>query len=165
MTADIPSVYGTNRASVQVVTASPVVVPAAYHTGDVIGGLITFAYAANEPGGYGTICSAELIDKAAQAVKLELALFMTTLPGTTLTDNAAFTPADADLLAKICSIKFETYDYDSYANNATASKGQLVYAYSLPTGVTSIYGVLVSRGAPTYASASDIQIALGFLRG
>jgi len=168
MPQTVRQAYGTNpwivKAAPEVIKASPTIVPAAYHTGDLIGTLLTFADAAREPGGTGTICSVELADKANQGVKLELALFTTTLTGTTLTDNSAFDPADADLLTKIGSIIIDTYEYNAYSDNSSATKSQLLLAYKCVFGSADIYGVLVSRGAPTYASASDLQVSLGFLQ-
>ena len=103
----------------------------------------------------GTIVSATLIDYALQSISTELWLFNATV--TPPDDSAAWTISDADALKLVGIIPFTTY-YASVLNSVSEAIGQGI-GFQLPVGGTSLFGCLVTRGAPTYASG-DVVVKL-----
>ena len=145
-----------------VISATPEITAGAYSAGDAVGGLLTFTSALirnNNNGGKnsGKIESAVLIDNAKQDADIELWLFDSTFPATG--DNDAFAPSDADLLKLIGVIPFTTY-YDG-STNSVAPVADVGIRVVVAADATSLFGQLVTRGTPTYASTSDITVRLG----
>jgi hypothetical protein len=138
-------------------TATPTLTVAAnYASGDYVGTsavAMTFTGAATPQSNTGTIISAILIDYAAQSVSTELWLF--DAAPTPPADSAAWTVTDADMLKCIGIIPFTTY-YASGANVISFAKGVGI-AYKTATG--NLFGCLVTRGTPTYASG-DVTVRL-----
>ena len=144
-------VVGVSKA----VTVTPTLTVAGlYASGDFVGTSATamdFTPMARAAAGSGLIMGAMLVDDSARTVPLELWLFHTA-PAGLPADNAAFTMTDAGALNRICVIEFNTY-YASALN--TASDGEIRNGHApfvCATGDQSIFGVLVARGAPTYAT-------------
>jgi hypothetical protein len=144
-----------------VVITVPVVMTthASYVSGDFVGvdnTALIFANAARISTGTGTIISAVLIDYAAQSVACELWLFDTAPAGLPV-DSAAFTLTDASVCIGV--IPFTTY----YANalNSVCPVGNVGLGFK--SSGTSLWGAVVTRGAPTYAS-SDLNIRLTILQ-
>ena len=133
-------------------------VHANYASGDFVGTSATaleFTNAVRTAGGSGTIIGATLIDYALQSVAAELWLFSSTV--TPPADSAAWTFTDATNCIGV--IPFSTY-YASAVNSVstgTIPNGNIPFV--LPATATSLYGALVTRGAPTYASG-DLTIRL-----
>ena len=134
------------------ITVNPVLtVAGAYAAGDFVGTSATalvFANAARVAGGSGVIKSAMLIDAALQSAACELWLFDTAV--TPPNDNAAWTISDADAATCIGVIPFTTY-YASALNsvaNGIVPNGGIGFS----AVATTIWGCIVTRGAPTYAS-------------
>lgn len=142
-------------------TVVPTIVAAAYASGDVIGtnNPITIADAAGSAGGTGLIKSCTVCDKAGQNVALDVLLFDASPAGSTFTDNAALNLVAADGLKCIGVIHFATTDWVASAAAGVATKGNIDLGFDLPSGA-DLFAVVVSRGAPTYASASDLQVIL-----
>lgn len=133
-------------------------VHANYASGDFVGTSatpITFAKVALHDGGSGTIMSAVLTDYAVQSVAMELWLFDTTI--TPPADSAAWTITDAEAATCIGVIPFSTY-YASAANSVSyvANVG---LPFKCGASADDIYGALVTRGAPSYASG-DLTVRL-----
>ena len=143
------------------ITVSPVLtVAGAYIAGDFVGTSATaliFANAARVAGGSGVIESAVLIDYALQSVACELWLFDTNVAPPA--DNAAWTISDAHAATCIGVIPFSTY-YASALNSVSTAEG-LNIAFSAVA--TTIWGCLVTRGAPTYASL-DLTVRLAIMQ-
>ena len=134
------------------VTVNPVLtVAGAYIAGDFVGTSATaliFANAARVAGGSGVIKSAMLIDAALQSIACELWLFDTNVAPPA--DNAAWTISDAHAATCIGVIPFSTY-YASALNsvsNGIVPNGGIGFS----AVATTIWGALVTRGAPTYAT-------------
>lgn len=107
----------------------------------------------------GIIQFAELFDGVVASVAAELWLF--DAPIVPPADSAAWTLNDADMRAHIIPgspILFSTY-YASAANSI-APAGPLAIPFTLPEGITSIFGALVTRGAPAYAATGDVAAKL-----
>ena len=144
------------------ITVNPVLtVAGAYIANDFVGTSATaliFANAARVAGGSGIIKSAVLIDAALQSIACELWLFDTAV--TPPADNAAWTISDADAATCIGVIPFSSY-YASALNsvsNGVVPNGGIEFSAI----ATTIWGCLVTRGTPTYASL-DLTVRLNIM--
>lgn len=135
-----------------------------YAAGDNIGGKLTFADAARQPGGTGVIQSLTLIDQDNEKTEKDVFFFDTDPAATTATDNAAQDIADADLLRCIGWVNIPASAYKSAADNAIATVANIGLAFDLPTDATALYAIVVERGTPTYTAASDLQLNLFVLQ-
>ncbi len=147
----------------QIVTASPVIVPAAYGNGDAIGGLLEFENVCSPFEPSFKIVSAVLADNAKQSALVRLLLFDRAFTPTA--DNAAMDPTDADLLFCIGWSGWAAADYTALSDSSVAQKGGdlgavLAFAGRLVDGGTSLFGQLISYGTPTYVAATDLTIKL-----
>lgn len=135
--------------------ATPVVTSgSAYATGNAVGGLLTFASMARVNGQGGVLQSAVLRDKNGNNVSYDLFLF----------DSAPAAPTDktayalgTDLAKCIGSVSFVGIVQAGTPGLVTAVG--LGLAYRIGSG-TTLYGVLVARGAPTFASTADVSVEL-----
>lgn len=143
------------------IPVTPVVSNAvAYTAKDAIGALMTFASAVNGVGGSGRITAVQIEDKDQQMAQgnMDLILFDRTIAAPT--DNAIFAPSDAELANVIAVIPFAaTTDWTDLSTNCVAHK-TLDIGFKLEASTTSIFGVLVARGTPTYASTSSIVVTI-----
>lgn len=134
----------------------------AYTAGDAVGGLLTFSSAVRASGGTCYLESATVLDKAKQtAAGLELWLFDRTFTNTA--DNAAFDVSDSDLANCLGMIEFAAGDGASTSTTATLytwPQSVGIGPYPLVLNGTDLFGQLVTRGTPTFASTSDIVISL-----
>lgn len=150
------------RPLVSFVTATGLAIStSAYAAKDAVGGLLTFANAVRDTGGTGRIESLVLVDLASNFAELDLLLFdrSPVADGTsTVTDNAVFDPVDNDLGFFIGHVPISRADYADLNDNAVAS----IPGIGLPIRceATSLFGVLVARDTPTYASTGDLALTL-----
>jgi hypothetical protein len=135
------------------ITMTPTLtVGATYVANDFVGTsatAITFAGAARVSGGTGRVTGATLFDYVNAGVAAELWLFTVT-PAGLPADSAAFTITDADSLTCVGVIPFNKF-YASALNAVSTGEipnGQLPYKCV----ATSLFGVLVTRGAPAYTN-------------
>lgn len=139
------------------ITAVPALVGSGvYAAKDAIGTLLTFAAAGRATVLSGLIEQVVIADKAQQITHpLELVLFSTSIVAPT--DNVGFDPTDAELLTCIGVIPIAAADFKDYFDNSVA-----VVPVDRPYVLagTSMYGVLVARGTPTYVSTTDLQVTL-----
>jgi len=165
VTANVPASelhigeVGGKLATVQVTPALPTA--GAYIAGDYVGAngvAAVFTDAVRLSGGTGLIVSAELIDFALQSKTCELWLFDTAV--TPPADNAAWTLSDAHAATLIGIINFDTY-YASAANSVSMASNLGIGFKAV--GSANIYGCIVTRGAPTYATG-DVTIRLNILQ-
>lgn len=140
-------------------SATPTITAGAYTAKDAVGGRLEFANAVRAEIRTGIVLKVVIVDKAAQ--NAELVLFLFDRPFTATADNAAFDPTDADLANCVGVITINAFNYVSANDNSVATK-ECVLDFSL-TG-TTLYGQLMCTGTPTYASTSDLKIALGILQ-
>lgn len=144
-------------------TAQPVMTPSvAYATGEVVGSKLSLTSANTAaPATSGIIRSVVLTDLAAQTGNVDIVFFSADPSATTFTDNAAFTPADADLVKIIGSISMT--DSDAYADNSIMQRAltTTTSAVELPFVVTSgstLYAAIVARAARTQATSADLTL-------
>lgn len=148
----------------EIVAVTPTITAGAYSTGDAVGGLLTFTDILEGLGKSGLIHTVSIVDKAAQLAQLELVLFDQSF--TAAADNAAFDPSDADLANCIGVVPIYATDYFNFTDNAIAVVRNVGLVVDLQQSSTdhNLYGQLVVRGTPTYASTSDIIVKLHVLQ-
>ena len=142
------------------ISQTPTITAGAYAAGQNVGGLLTFASAARQTGGGGVIKSMEIIDDASQSVQLELWLFNQTF--TQGADTAAWTPVEAELENLVCVISTAAGIY--YTGGATATVCDVEISKRYDVVGTSLFGRMVTRGAPTYAATDDLTVKIGLLQ-
>lgn len=128
---------------------------AAYAAGDCIGTSVSFADVVNTSSLSGSIREVVVSDKAAQGVNLELNC--SDIAATDCTDNAAFDPTDAQLPTFMRPIPITVHN--AFSDNGVSSSGDI----NVPFGAlasTTLKCFLVSRGAPTYASTTDLSVSI-----
>lgn len=136
----------------------------AYGTGDSIGGKLTFTNAVCSNSSSFVVQSVIIADRSANAVDYDLVLFKSNPSGsTTITDQAAFDPADADLPLILPVIRIEDTDNFAFADNSVSSLSSLSSGGFVTATGGVLYGALVSRGTPTYANAADVTVTLGVI--
>jgi hypothetical protein len=132
---------------------TPTITAGAYVAGDAVGGLLTFANAARSQH-TGVVTTVVVSDLAAQGVDLELVLFGATFTATA--DNAPFDPSDADLLNRVGVIPID--NHFAFNDNGISQRRNVGLWFQSQS--ENLYGQLVTRGAPTYASTSDLRVTL-----
>jgi len=144
-----------------IVTQAPAVTVGTYATGNVVGGLLTFAGAARVAGLDGLVQQVVVFCKTAQTTAFDLIMFHTNPAASTFTDKTALAVNVADF-DKIIGVAHIT-DWTNLGGASVAQALNLAMPYKIAGGSTTAYGVLVARSAPTFASISDIEIALKVL--
>lgn len=148
-----------------ILTSTPTIDTAAYASGDLVGASeISLTPAVISEAGKaasGLVQTVVIIDEDAQEVNLDVYFFDTEPAATTFTDNAAFAPTDADLdfLVGVASVT----DWKSQSTNSVGQVLNLGLPFELAAGATTLYAVLVTRGAPTY-SATGLTLRVGILQ-
>lgn len=147
------------------ITMTPIVSSGvAYATGDNVGALMQFAGAARVTDGHGVVHTVTLTDLGKQDIATDVIIFSQNPTATTFTDNSPMDIADADL-PKICGIvKIAASDYSDFNDNSAACIRSAGVTFDLVAGNQTLYACLVTRGAPTYTSTSDITLKLGILQ-
>lgn len=130
---------------------------AAYATGDVIGGKLTFASPAIDAAGDFTIRHIGLRCKTALAVAMELFLFNADPTSGTYTENGPVGVDNTDLAKMIGVVKFATGDMVVVGSGKVHVGTILDLPVKLPAG-NNIYGYMVVRGAYTPGDTSNITV-------
>jgi len=148
------------------IVQTPTVTVGAYAANDAVGGLLTFVDAGPNAlsGGSNSgvyVDGAVLTDLAKQDIQLDLVLFNQSFTATA--DNAAFDISDTDMLNVVGVINFVSYT-DANDSSFCAVRG-LNIPVLIENASGALYGQLVTRGAPTYAATTDIQVRLNILKG
>ena len=139
------------------IVQTPTITAGAYTIGDAVGGLLTFADAALGNGREGEISTLIIVDRGQQEAAFDLVLFDGTFTATA--DNAVFDPSDADLANTIGMIPVLPEHYTRFFDNSMAMI-RPVGLYFTTGANANIYGQLVVRGIPTYASVGDLTVKL-----
>jgi hypothetical protein len=137
---------------------TPTIQAAAYAVDNCVGGKLTFTNAARVSGGSGIIQSVQIYCKASTTTLAKtLYLYSADPTATTITDKTAFSFHDTDGGLLIAAIPI----------SASSTQGTPGFMQATQLGIdfvasgTSLFGVLVEKGAPTYASTSGLIITLG----
>ena len=114
---------------------------------------------ANGLGGF--LQSADLIISTAQTLKFDGELWLfDTAPVTTLNDNVAWAPIDAELKTVIAVLAFSNSLWRSGSGNGITELKNLSDSYQCAAGSTSLFGVLRAKNAYVPTSAEDLTIRL-----
>lgn len=141
-----------------VVSNSAVAVTAgAYSTGNCVGALRTFGAAGAEAGQAGLVRSVVLRDKAGQTGTYDLFLFSSAPAAPT--DKTAIALTAADLAKCIGVVPLAAVSLGAATTMGVSTAANLGLAYNIG-GAGILYGILVTRGTPTYASTSDVSVDL-----
>lgn len=154
--------FRLNNKEVHTASQTPTITAGLYSAADAVGGLLTFADCAHKDKGSGIIQSVILIDDGDQKAETELHLFNQSI--SVAADNAAFAVSDADLEFYIGGIAIVAADYEDLGGNAAACIKNINLPFNLASDGTSIFGQLLTRGTPTYASTSDLTVKLVVIR-
>jgi len=133
-----------------------------YSSGDVIGSVTKIPNALLDMGYCAKLLSVVVLDAANQKSALDFVFFTQTPANSIGADNSPYALNDADLL-KVCGrFSVLTADYvSSGTNNAEATKTNIKLLLEGVPGSRDLYMAVISRGTPTYGSASDLSIKLG----
>lgn len=137
--------------------ATPTITAGAYTSGKALGGLLTFSDIGLA--GFGTLLSVAILDKGNQKAAIDLLLFNQSFTATANGSTIAISAGDFANMIGIVSVA--TADYVTVGNsaNAIATKANVILPI-IAGADNNIYGQLVCRGTPTYASTSDITVKL-----
>lgn len=150
---------GGNQLAIQV--AQTVTASSAYTSGNAVGGLMTLSNAARVSGGSGLVQSVVINAKSAQTAPVDVFIFGANPSGSTCTDKTAFAVAAADF-DKVLGV-VHLADWTSAGTPSVGQAQNLAIPYALASG-TSLYACAVVRGAPTFASTSDISVGVRVIR-
>lgn len=130
-----------------------------YSTGDVIGGIMTFAAILRADTKTAYAVSVRLTSKVAAAsmAAIDVYIFNANPSGSTVTENAAFGLADADRAKLKGKISVSTWDVVGAAVSTAYAEGRVPI-----TGAAAddIYVVMVARGTINLGSTSDLTVEL-----
>ena len=136
----------------------------AYASGDFIGDdKSKITGAVDGSGSTGIIQSIIVSDLAKQDAPLDIVFFDADPTGTTFTDQDALDIDDADLPKVLGVVSINASDYADFADNSVAIKESIGLAFTA-VGTADIFFAVVSRGTPTYISASDLQVTVVILK-
>jgi hypothetical protein len=140
----------------KIVTQAPTITAAAYAAGNCIGGLLTFAGMTRANDITGIVQQAGVFCKSTQSGAVDLILFGANPTASTLTDKAPLSIAAIDF-DKVLGVAHIT-DWTSLGTPSFAQALGLAMPFKPASGTTTIYGVLVARSTPTFASTSDVEV-------
>jgi hypothetical protein len=138
-------------------TAAPTVTAGAYTTGMVVGGLIPLAGAARVNNGSGLLQNVVVTVKTALTAAFDVLVFDTQPTNSTFTDNVALALNVADL-PSLCGVAHCT-DLISGGTPQILQMANGPLAFKLSAASTTLYAVIVMRGAETLASTSAIGLS------
>lgn len=133
----------------------PTVDTSAYADGDAIGGLQTLSEALQDSTLSGRLDSITIIDQAKQSPALELYFFQSNVTGGS--DNASYSPSDADIAECIGVVRVVSNDYNNTATQSVATLNPEL-AFQLDAGNGTIYLQIVSGGAATFGASTELKL-------
>ena len=153
-------IIGSVGGKTAIVEITPVVTAAsAYATNNVVGGVLTLNSALLSAQS-GVIQSIRLRSKSSQLAGFRLYIFRS-IPTTVFTDHAAPAINQTDIAFIVDTFVLASPDsslgtYTFYSLNTSSS---VVVATS-----TTLYGVLITTGTPTFTTTSDLTLSIGILQ-
>jgi hypothetical protein len=149
---------GNNGANTTEVCVAPTVTASsAYTAGNEVGGLMTFAAAVNATGS-GKVVSTRIDMKSVQTAEFDLFLFVANPSNSTWTDKSAPAINVADEVNVLAPIRHTT-NSSGLGTHTVYGQDGIWKDFKLASG-TSLYGILVTPGTPTFASTSDVQVCV-----
>lgn len=134
-----------------------------YSSGDVLGAVNTIAGAVNDSKGVAKLDTIIVLDKANQKSDIDLVFFDSAPDNSIGADNAAYALNDADLSKVVGRVSVAAANYvSSSTTNAEATIKDVELSMQSIAGSEALYVAVISRGTPTYGSASDLIIKLCF---
>lgn len=146
-------------APIKVYSVTPTVTAGAYSPNDALGGVMEFENVVDTGGESGVIISISVRNLATTAPQLDVVFFSSEPTG--VADNAAYDMPDADLAMAIGWIKVATTDWTAFSDSELATVDNVGLAFTLDSGVTSLYAQMVDRTGTTLTSTSDITVLVG----
>lgn len=145
-----------------VIKSVSAVTAAAYSIGNAIGAKRTFANAVRSAGGSAILQSVTLLDRANQSSPMTLYIFDSDPTGGTIADKTAFV-FGVDDLKVIAQVNIVAGDYTTTNTKCIAQIIGLGIPLKAASGL-DLYGVLVAKGAPTFAATDNVQLEIGLLQ-
>lgn len=155
-------INGTGATPGDVITFTATVEAAAYADGDILFDATAVADFVRTAGGRAIIQSLTVYDKGDQGVAFDLFSSPVTVDFGTVNSAVSISDADAILgVQRVCRV--ESADYVDLGGVRVATLTNLGIMIEADTASTSIYFAGVTRGAPTYASTSDLVFRFGVI--
>jgi len=171
------NIDGSNRQVISVAGLTTVVVStltvstaSAYTAGQVVGGLFQVPNAVRNQNAInsGVLQNVVLVSRSSQAqIEMDLFLFASTLSAqSTFSDTKAPCLASGDvgkLLGRFPLVEVDAATIGSTTGGfyTTWQANSLTHAFNLSSGITSLYGSLVTKGTPSFLTASDLVLSVG----
>jgi hypothetical protein len=152
------SVFVGGTSQVQVV---PTVSTSAYTAGNVVGGLLTFTNAVAGTVLSGVLTSVAVTVRGTQTAGFKLYLFSAS-PAGTFTDRTAPAIASADAPLLLDVVTLGAADSGLGANVTTYNTDAI--SRSLVLAGTSLFGVLITTGTPTFGTTTAVAVTVSILR-
>jgi|GEM_PF-2525047 len=155
------SIVGSVLGRTSKVAVTPTVTAtAAYTAGNEVGGLMTFAsiFDAQQSG---ILQSVRIRCKSVQTAGFKLYLFTANPTNSTWTDKSTPAINAADIPAVVGPFNLVTADSGLGTETTYELDG---IGAAILSSTTSLYGVLVTIGTPTFASTSDVTVELTVLK-
>ena len=140
-----------------VCTTPTVTANSAYTSGNSVGGALTFASLFRAGIKSGTLATVRVLDKAVQGMNYDFIPLSAALTGGTVADKTAVAIADADLAAGFTLPVAQVVTHRAFADSGME---QFTGGIPLVSTDTSLRGILIVNGTPTYASTSDVTICV-----
>jgi hypothetical protein len=156
-TANIGNVGGKTA---KIATALTVTASSAYTTGNVVGGKITFSSALLTAGS-GVLESISLRSKSVQTATFTLFLFDSNPTNTTWTDKTAPSINVNDIPFLVGAFQLSSFSSGLGTHTIYMLNG---ISQTLAAGATTLYGILIVTGTPTFTATTDLTLALGILQ-
>ena len=138
-------------------STSPTVTAGAYSAGDVVGGLIKLDF--QTAGGWAVLDDIVLVDDADQISSITVHVF--NQAPSTIADNAAFAPTEADLKKKVAKVSITSFDTDGADRWGQAAPNITKKQISLPKNALWFY--VVDNTGVTLAATDDLYVRVSVL--
>lgn len=139
----------------------PAVQQVAYAVNQSVGGLLSFPNATRVAGGSGMIQAVTIANKSAQAPVLDVVFFNANPTASAFADRTAAALAAADV-GKVVLVA-HPLDNTAIGTPVIQQAGQLAQPFALAAG-TTLFGLLVTRGAFTPGSTTDFTVTVHLLQ-
>jgi hypothetical protein len=146
-----------------IIAVTPTVSLVAYTANDCVGGGFAIPGAVRVNGGTGILQSITVQDLSAQNALLGFFFFKATSLAT-YTDNSALDISDTDLGNCIGWVSLVTSNYCALSDNSIGCVRNLGLPLQAYTGTKSIYCVVRTNSAATFATSNDLKFIFGIFR-